>query len=103
MAHVRLANGLLADEVGDHCARGLEDRAHVAEFRMLAAEVIAHLHVASSWFVGRVLRHSKGALVVAEENCGFALPESEIPQEHPKIECFFGALRLRAVLCFLGG
>jgi len=57
----------------------------------------------SSRFVGRVLRHSKGALVVAEENCGFALSESEIPQEHPEIECFFGALCLRAVLCFLGG
>jgi len=92
---VRLATGLLADEVGDHFACRLEDRAHIFAFRMLATEVRAHLHAASSRFVGRVLRHSKGALVVAEENRGFALPESEIPQEHPEIECLSGVWGLR--------
>ena len=42
-------------------------------------------------------------ILLAKRSRGFALPESEIPQEHPEIECFFGAIRLRAVLRLLGG
>jgi hypothetical protein len=38
MAGARVANGLFADEVVDHLASGLEDRAHVAKLSMLLTD-----------------------------------------------------------------
>ena len=88
MTGVRLAYGLLADEIGDHGAGRLEDGTDVAELRVLTTKVVAHLHMTSGRLVGGMLRHGDGSFVVAKQDGGFVLPEAEVAQQHAEIEGF---------------
>ena len=103
MPGVSLAYGLLADEVGDHGAGRLEDGADVAELRVLTTKVVAHLHMTSGRLVSGMLGHGDGAFVVAKQDGRFALPETEVAQQHAEIEGFLGAFCLSAILGLLGG
>ena len=90
VADVCVSDGLLTNEVGDHVLGRLEERANVAKFGMLAAKMIAHVHMASGGLVRRMERHSNSPFVVAEKSCGRGLAKTKVPEKHTEIESFLG-------------
>lgn len=103
MPHMSGPSRLLGHEVGNHLRGRFENGLGVAEFGMLATKVGLHFHVASSGFIGRMKRHSNGALVVAKKTRGLRKTKTEIAKEHANVENLFDTLRLSAIFGLLGG
>ena len=101
MALVREAESLLGHEIGEHGWGRSELGSHVTLFHMLAAKMNTHIDMASSGLVGRMQRHGNRAFVVAEEQRGERLAETQIAEEEAQVQSFFCTLRQRIVLRLL--
>jgi len=101
MALVREAESLLGHEIGEHGWGRSELGSHVTLLYMLAAKVDTHVDMASSGLVGRMQRHGNCTFVVAEEQRGKGLAETQIAEEEAQVQSFFSTLRQRVVLRLL--